>query len=164
MMPSQDWVATVVHQLGMGDGPGGLSGVAAGAGIYIASGATVYLDSFTLANTINNTDSTGLNGSTANIDGPYILIPAAGQPPIVAHAASANPTPVTGTTTNLNVLGADAAGAAALTYTWAVTSALPAPPRRPSAATAATPPRTPRPLFIAPALTPSRSPSPIHRA
>ncbi len=151
-------------QLGMGDGPGGLSGVAAGAGICIASGDTVYLDSFTLANTINNTDSTGLNGSTANIDGGYILTPAAGQPPIVAHAASANPSPVTGTTTSLSVLGADAAGAAVLTYTWAVTSALPVPPLRASAATAATPPRTPRPPSTAPAPTPSRSPSPTHRA
>jgi hypothetical protein len=44
-----------------------------GGGIYIASAATVYLDSFTVANTINNTDSTGTNGSTANIDGTYSL-------------------------------------------------------------------------------------------
>jgi hypothetical protein len=43
-----------------------------GGGIYIASGAAVYLDSFTVANTINNTDLSGLNGSTANIDGTYI--------------------------------------------------------------------------------------------
>ena len=42
-------------------------------GISIVSRATVYLDSFTVANTINNTDSTGMNGSTANIDGTYIL-------------------------------------------------------------------------------------------
>jgi predicted outer membrane repeat protein len=44
-----------------------------GGGIYIASAATVYLDSFTVANTINNTDKSGLNGLTANIDGTYIL-------------------------------------------------------------------------------------------
>ena len=44
-----------------------------GGGIYIASAATVYIDSFTVANTINNTDSSGTNGSTANIDGTYIL-------------------------------------------------------------------------------------------
>jgi hypothetical protein len=44
-----------------------------GGGIYIASGATVYLDAFTVANTINNTDRSGTNGSTANIDGTYIL-------------------------------------------------------------------------------------------
>ena len=45
-----------------------------GGGLYIASGATVYLDSFTVANTINNTDWTGLNRHTANIDGTYILL------------------------------------------------------------------------------------------
>jgi hypothetical protein len=43
-----------------------------GGGIYIASGATAYIDSFTVAHTINNTDSSHLNGSTANIDGTYI--------------------------------------------------------------------------------------------
>ncbi len=58
------------------------SATVSGGGIYVASGnalrdtlsaPTVYLDPFTVANTINNTDSTGLNGSTANIDGTYIL-------------------------------------------------------------------------------------------
>jgi len=44
-----------------------------GGGIYIVSGVTVYIDSFTVANTINNTDKSGLNGPTANIDGTYIL-------------------------------------------------------------------------------------------
>ena len=82
------------------------------------SGATVHLDAFTVANTINNTDGTGLNGSTANIDC-TVISPLS---PTVVTAASANPSPVTGTTTNLTVLGADAAGAASLTYTWAVTS------------------------------------------
>jgi hypothetical protein len=44
-----------------------------GGGIYIATGATVYLHAFTVANTINNTDESGLNGLTANIDGTYTL-------------------------------------------------------------------------------------------
>ena len=44
-----------------------------GGGLYIVSTAIVYLDSFTVANTINNTDDSGLNGRTANIDGRYIL-------------------------------------------------------------------------------------------
>jgi len=90
-----------------------------GGGLYSVSTATVHLDSFTVANTINNTDSTGINGSTANIDG-TVLSPLA---PTVVNAASANPSPVTGTTTNLSVLGNDAAGASSLDYTWAVTSA-----------------------------------------
>jgi len=48
---------------------------AGGGGICIASwgGATVYLDPFTVANAINNTDSSGTNGSTGDIDGTYIL-------------------------------------------------------------------------------------------
>ena len=46
-----------------------------GGGIFIAAGATVYIDSSTVANTVGNTDSTDTNGSTANIDGPYILLP-----------------------------------------------------------------------------------------
>jgi predicted outer membrane repeat protein len=45
-----------------------------GGGIYCTnSSATVYLDSSTVANTINNTDESGLDGSTANIDGTYLL-------------------------------------------------------------------------------------------
>jgi hypothetical protein len=45
------------------------------------------------------------------------------QPPTIATPASANPNPVTGTTTNLSVLGADQAGEASLTYTWQTTAA-----------------------------------------
>jgi hypothetical protein len=41
--------------------------------------------------------------------------------PGVAVPASANPNPVTGTTTNLSVLGADLGGESLLTYTWSVT-------------------------------------------
>jgi hypothetical protein len=48
------------------------------------------------------------------------------QPPTVAVAASATPNPVTGTTSNLSVLGADVAGESNLTYAWAVTGTPPA--------------------------------------
>ena len=41
--------------------------------------------------------------------------------PTVATAAAASPSPVTGTTTNLSVLGADDGGEANLTYTWSFT-------------------------------------------
>jgi hypothetical protein len=44
------------------------------------------------------------------------------SPPTVATPAAANPSPVTGKTTALSVLGADDGGEANLTYTWAVTS------------------------------------------
>jgi hypothetical protein len=48
-----------------------------GGGIYIASGATVYIDTAAVDSVdptvvSNNTDSSGTNGSTANIDGTYI--------------------------------------------------------------------------------------------
>ena len=47
-------------------------------------------------------------------------------PPTIAQAAAATPNPVTGTTTNLSVLGADNGGEANLTYTWATTGTPPA--------------------------------------
>ncbi len=45
-----------------------------GGGIYIGAVCTITMDSFTVANTINNTDGSGLNGLTANIRGKYTLI------------------------------------------------------------------------------------------
>jgi predicted outer membrane repeat protein len=45
-----------------------------GGGIFIQSGAVMYLDAFSVANIVNNTDSSGPNGPTANIDGSYTLI------------------------------------------------------------------------------------------
>ena len=60
----------------------------------------------------------GINGSAA--------FTVAAQPPTVATAASASPNPVTGTTCNLSVLGADDAGQSNLTYTWAATGTPPA--------------------------------------
>jgi hypothetical protein len=52
------------------------------------------------------------------------VVPAAttNQPPTVATSAKATPSPVTGTSTALSVLGADDGGESKLTYTWAVTA------------------------------------------
>jgi aryl-phospho-beta-D-glucosidase BglC (GH1 family) len=47
-------------------------------------------------------------------------------PPTVATPATASPTPVTGKSANLSVLGADAAGESSLSYTWATTGTPPA--------------------------------------
>jgi len=44
------------------------------------------------------------------------------QPPTVAQAAAASPSPVTGTTTALSVLGADDGGGANLVYAWQATA------------------------------------------
>jgi hypothetical protein len=48
-------------------------------------------------------------------------------PPTVSKSASASPSPVTGTSTNLSVLGAYVGGEANLTYTWSTTGPPPAP-------------------------------------
>lgn len=52
---------------------------------------------------------------------PISIAPVA-SPPTVATPAAASPNPVTGTTTNLSVLGADQAGESTLTYSWSVLS------------------------------------------
>ena len=72
------------------------------------------------------------------------------QGPWVATPASATPSPVTGTTTNLSVLGGDSGGASSLTYTWsrAQCAIRCSRPRR-SASTPATPPRTRTATFYA---------------
>jgi len=49
-----------------------------------------------------------------------------GGGPTIATAASASPNPVTGTTTALSVLGADALGESSLTYAWSTTGTPPA--------------------------------------
>ena len=51
---------------------------------------------------------------------------AVAQPPTVATAAAASPNTVTGTTSNLSVLGADDTGESNLTYTWSTTGTPPA--------------------------------------
>jgi hypothetical protein len=60
-----------------------------GGGIYIVPAATVSLDSFTVANIINNKDGSGLNGPTANIDGSYTLR----SPSATSTVVSANVNP-----------------------------------------------------------------------
>jgi hypothetical protein len=79
---------------------------------------------------VSSLNATVLNTSTFN----HVL---ADGNPTVAAAAKANPNPVTTTTTTLSVLGADAAGEPALTYTW-VTTASPVGAPTPTFATNAT--------------------------
>ena len=47
----------------------------------------------------------------------------ADRAPTIATPPAANPSPVTATTTNLSVVGADESGESILTYTWSTTSA-----------------------------------------
>ena len=116
---------TVSSNTAQGGTPSNDGGFGSGGGLYIKSPAIVYLDSFTVAHTSNNTDSTGLNGTSANFDGGYSVLNLYLQPPTVVNAASASPSLVAGTTTSLSVLGSDPDNGSEsyLTYTWAVTSA-----------------------------------------
>ena len=64
-----------------------------------------------------------LAGNLAPAAGPSAAFTVDNTGPTVATAASATPSPVTGTTTGLSVLGADiATGEGSLTYTWAATT------------------------------------------
>jgi len=55
-------------------GSGVYPGLGEGGGLYIAAAATVYLDAFTLANTVNNTASTSNNDIFGSYIGPHILV------------------------------------------------------------------------------------------
>jgi hypothetical protein len=84
--------------------------------------------------------STGLFTAGSTAGGPFTVTASAGGKagtasvtvsainlaPTVATAAKATPSPVIGTSTVLSALGADDAGEAALTYTWATTGTPPA--------------------------------------
>jgi hypothetical protein len=54
------------------------------------------------------------------------IVSLSSNPPTIATAAAASPSPVTGTTTGLSVLGADPSGESTLTYTWTTTGTPPA--------------------------------------
>jgi hypothetical protein len=65
----------------------------------------------------------GLSAATAADRFTYATSPPSGNAaPTIAAAASATPSPVTGTTTTLHVLGADDGGEANLRYTWTLVS------------------------------------------
>ena len=65
------------------------------------------------------TVSDGLTSTTGDVTVTVTGTPI-NQPPTVVTPAKANPTPVSGITTNLSVLGADDDGESNLTYTWTV--------------------------------------------
>ena len=80
----------------------------------IAMGTTAYVGMVTCSH-----DSTQVATATfTNV----ALTGTVAKPPTVATAAAASPSPVTGTTSNLSVLGSDGLGAADLMYTWAATT------------------------------------------
>jgi hypothetical protein len=84
------------------------------AGINLTAGQHIVKVSF---------DTAGTNGWVGNFNWmSFSPTTAANQAPTVAAAASANPSSVNGTTTNLSVLGADDGGESNLKYTWVATA------------------------------------------
>jgi hypothetical protein len=87
----------------------------------VATGSTVESTSFTLPSGLPNGTyslyaiANGIASTPVSFTGESIT------GPTVVNPAAANPSPVTGTTTSLSALGADAAGEGSLTYTWVVT-------------------------------------------
>jgi regulation of enolase protein 1 (concanavalin A-like superfamily) len=68
-----------------------------------------------------NAGSATVTATAGSISG-SATVAVASTAPTVATAAAASPSTVTGTTVNLSVLGASAAGESTLTYTWAITA------------------------------------------
>lgn len=136
---------TGFNYFGSWNGADAVTGVSCDSAILYGSGnhltidqslASVVLDGS--GNTVTSTDGSGevwlfgtdetVSGLTVEARGPAPTEPTVytggtGSPPTVATPAAVSPSPVTGKTAALSVLGADAGGEASLTYTWTVTSA-----------------------------------------
>src|SRR6202040_704549 len=69
----------------------------------------------------NGAGSATITATSGSVSG-NASITVSNAAPTVATAGSASPSPVTGTTTALSVLGADDGGEPNLTYTWAATA------------------------------------------
>ena len=79
---------------------------------------------FTAGSTTGTTTIKAVSGSVSATATANVVPP--NQAPTVATAAACNPNPVTGTTAQLSVLGADDNGESNLTYTWTTTGTPPA--------------------------------------
>ena len=113
----QQFTATAQDQFGAALATQPTFAWAATAGAISASGLLTAPDT-----SVNSGTVTAGNGGVSGTAGFTV----ANQAPTVATAATASPNPVTGTTCNLSVLGADDAGESNLTYTWAATGTPPA--------------------------------------
>ncbi len=124
------YYVTVINTLGTANTTtinlSGVTGVSqTGTVTSLIAPASTSTNSITNPNAIMPTTSTvsGLGTSFNYTFAGYsitVLTFTADSAPTVATAAAANPTPVTGTSTNLAVMGADQGGESVLTYTWSV--------------------------------------------
>ncbi len=102
--------------LSVATGPGSASGALT---VAATSGVATFTD--VILGTAGNYTLAANDGSLTPATSNSFTINASHGGPSVAEIASATPSPVSGTTTNLSVLGADVSGESILTYTWAAT-------------------------------------------
>jgi titin len=92
----------------------------------LATGAVGTISSTGLYNALTAPGTDTVNATSGAVIGTASTTVKSNGPTVVT-AASASPNPVTGTSTNLSVLGADSGGAASLIYQWSVVGTPPAP-------------------------------------
>jgi hypothetical protein len=110
--------SNVTVTIGNNPGSGTLSGTATVAAVRgVATFNNLSINNAGGGYTLVATDS--ISGSQLTVTSTAFNI---GSPPTVATPAAATPNTVTGTSTNLSVLGSDAGGESTLTYTWAATT------------------------------------------
>jgi hypothetical protein len=97
--------------------------IVSGAGSITPSGGDNPTAIFTAG---QNTEPVVIQVSSGSISATAMVNVTSGVAPTIATAPNANPSPVTGTTTNLNVLAGDAAGESSLTYSWSTIGTPPA--------------------------------------
>ena len=118
--------SSVTMAIGNNPGGGTLSGTLTVAAVNgVATFNNLSINKTGSGYTLVASDTTGIGPLTVT-SAPFKIA----SPPTVPTAASATPNPVTGTSTNLSVLGADSGGEATLTYTWTATRGRRGRPRR----------------------------------
>ncbi len=122
---TQQFTATGYDQAGMPMNPQPTFtwSIVSGAGAVTPSGGTNASVQFTAG---SNTETVVIQVSSGTVSSTVNVNVTSSVAPAITNAANASPTPVTGTTTNLSVLAADAAGDGSLTYSWSTLGAPPA--------------------------------------
>jgi hypothetical protein len=111
---SQQFAATAFDQFGQPISPAPVfawsascGGTISATGLFTAGGA--------------NAGPCTVTAKSGSIAGSATIVVGSNPPPTIVSGPSATPNPVSGTTTALSVLGADALGESTLTYTWSTT-------------------------------------------
>ena len=97
--------------------------ILSGAGTIVPGGGNNRTATFTAG---SNTEPVVVQVSSGTVSATATVNVTSSVAPTIVNAPSANPTPVTGTTTNLSVLASDAAGESSLTYLWSTIGTPPA--------------------------------------